>query len=229
MSDAAVTPSSTTLRRIEQARVIAIVRGVALENTRPVLSALRDGGIAAVEIALNSEDALAAVRVASEEYGDAFVVGAGTALDSETARSAILAGADYLLSPVTSAEVIETCCRYSKLAVPGVFSPTEALQAQELGCPLVKVFPAAVLGPEYLEVLRDSLPQVHLMPVGGIALHNVDAFFDAGALAVGVGSQLVNPRWVAAGELHRITETARSFARKPRERLPSGLSAELMG
>lgn len=209
-----MTASRSILRRIERARVIAIVRGVALESIRSVLSALRDGGISAVEIALNSEDALPAIRVASEEYADAFAIGAGTALDPKTAVSAILAGADYLLSPVTSADVIETCCRYSKLAVPGICSPTEALQAHELGCPLVKVFPAAVLGPQYLRELRSELPRVDLMPVGGITLHNLDAFLDSGALAVGVGSQLVNPRWVAAGEFNRVAEAARSFVQR---------------
>ena len=164
---------------------------------------------------MNSEGALDAIELASEEFSDRFVVGAGTVLDSISARSAILAGAEFLLSPVLSESVIETCHRYSKLAVPGVVSPFEVSQAQRLGC-VVKIFPATTFGPQYVQDIKQLFPGVHLMPVGGVSLDNVGLFMSSGAAAVGVGSQLVNMRWVSSGDFVRIAETAAAFCSRAR-------------
>ncbi len=211
MSDA-----NDILGRVLRSRVVAIIRGSRLGDVRSILSALSEGGVSAVEVAMNSEGALEAIEFAREEFSDRFVVGAGTALDSISARSAILAGAEFLLSPVLSESVIETCHRYSKLAVPGIVSPFEVSQAQRLGCRLVKIFPATAFGPQYVQDIQQLFPGVHLMPVGGVSLDNVGLFMSSGAAAVGVGSQLVNMRWVSSGDFVRIAETAAAFCSRAR-------------
>jgi 2-dehydro-3-deoxyphosphogluconate aldolase/(4S)-4-hydroxy-2-oxoglutarate aldolase len=204
------------LGRVLKSRVVAILRGFGLGEVRSILSALSDGGITAVEVALNSEGALDAIELARDEYSDRFVVGAGTVLDSASARSAILAGAEFLLSPVLSENVIETCHQYSKLAVPGVLSPFEVSEAQRLACPLVKVFPASVFGPQYVRDTKRLFPGVHLMPVGGVSLDNIGLFMSSGASAVGVGSQLVNRRWVSSGDFERIVGAAAELCSRAR-------------
>jgi 2-dehydro-3-deoxyphosphogluconate aldolase/(4S)-4-hydroxy-2-oxoglutarate aldolase len=138
-------------------------------------------------------------------------VGSGTVLDPETARAAILAGADFILSPTLSTKVIEVCHRYGKLAIPGVFTPTEILTAWEAGARLVKVFPARVLGPEFLKDVKGPLSQVELMPVGGVSKENAADFIHCGAHSLGIGSQLVNVSRVKQGQFGEIAEKAAEF------------------
>jgi 2-dehydro-3-deoxyphosphogluconate aldolase/(4S)-4-hydroxy-2-oxoglutarate aldolase len=142
------------------------------------------------------------------EFGTKMTVGAGTVLDSETARTAILAGADFILTPTLSTPVIELCNRYGKPAVPGALTPTEILTACEAGAQLVKVFPARVYGPEYLKDLKGPLSQIKLMPVGGVGLENAAEFIRCGAHSLGIGSQMVNYAQVREGRFEEITRTA---------------------
>jgi 2-dehydro-3-deoxyphosphogluconate aldolase/(4S)-4-hydroxy-2-oxoglutarate aldolase len=140
-----------------------------------------------------------------------FILGAGTILDSETARQALLAGARYIVSPVYRPEVVKLCHRYDAAAMPGCFTPTEILDAWETGADVVKVFPATALGPGFFKDVRGPLPQVKLMPTGGVSLANAGEWIKAGAVAIGVGTAMVESKAVASNDWAAITETARRF------------------
>ena len=139
------------------------------------------------------------------------MVGAGTVLVAETARAALLAGAEYIVAPTVNLEVIKLCQRYDKLVMPGAFTPTEVLMAWEAGADIVKVFPADVVGPAFFKALRGPLPQVKLMPTGGVDLNTAGEFLKAGAVCLGVGGQLVDPKAVAAGDFTAITKLAQQY------------------
>ena len=152
------------------------------------------------------------VEVNAREIGDLIVLGAGTVLDPETARVALLAGAEYLVAPIVNVEVIRLCRRYDKAVMPGAFTPTEVVTAWEAGADVVKVFPADVGGPGYLKALRGPLPQVRLMPTGGVDLTTAEAFLKAGACCLGIGGSLVEPKAIAAGDFVRIRDLAGQYA-----------------
>ena len=139
------------------------------------------------------------------------MLGAGTILDPETARAALLAGAEYLVAPTINLDVIRLCQRYDKLVMPGAFTPTEILSAWEAGADVVKVFPADVVGPAFFKAMRGPLPQIRLMPTGGVDLNTAASFLQAGACCLGIGSQLVEPRAVAERNFDRIRELARQY------------------
>ncbi len=174
--------------------------------------ALAEGGVTAAEITFTVPDAVEVIRQVRKALGDQVVLGAGTVLDPETARAALLAGAEYLVAPTVNPEVIRLCRRYDKVVMPGAFTPTEALTAWETGADVVKIFPADVGGPAYLKALRGPLPQIRLMPTGGVNLDTAEAFLKAGACCLGVGSQLVDPKAVARGDFDRIRELASQYA-----------------
>src|SRR5205807_3090223 len=132
-------------------------------------------------------------------------------LDGETARAALLAGAEFLVAPTVNLEVIRLCQRYDRLVMPGAFTPTEIVSAWEAGADIVKVFPAEVVGPAFFKALRGPLPQIRLMPTGGVDLTTAAAFLKAGACCLGIGGQLVEPRAVAEGNFDRIRELARQY------------------
>ncbi len=157
-------------------------------------------------------DALDVLRQVRRALGDRLLLGAGTVLDPETARAALLAGAEYLVAPTVNLDVIRLCQRYDKLVMPGAFTPTEILTAWEAGADIVKVFPADVLGPAFFKAMRGPLPQVRLMPTGGVDLDTATDFLRAGACCLGVGGQLVDPKLVAARDFDRIRDLARRYA-----------------
>ena len=138
-------------------------------------------------------------------------VGAGTVLDSETARIAILAGASFVVSPHTDERIIETCRRYSVPVMAGALTPTEVVRAWQAGADVVKIFPADTFGPAYLKALKGPLPQVRLMPTGGVMLETAAAFLAAGACALGAGSSLVEKAWIEGRDWNSITQRARAF------------------
>jgi 2-dehydro-3-deoxyphosphogluconate aldolase/(4S)-4-hydroxy-2-oxoglutarate aldolase len=201
-----------TLRRILDCGIVAVVRSESPEQLVAVVSALADGGVTAAEITFTVPDAVEVIRRVRKELGDRVVLGAGTVLDPETARAALLAGAEYLVAPTVNLDVIRLARRYDKAVMPGAFTPTEALSAWEAGADVVKIFPADVGGPAFLKALRGPLPQVRLMPTGGVDLTTAEAFLKAGACCLGVGSQLVEPAAVKAGKMERITELARAYS-----------------
>ncbi|WP_337174053.1 bifunctional 4-hydroxy-2-oxoglutarate aldolase/2-dehydro-3-deoxy-phosphogluconate aldolase [Paludisphaera sp.] len=206
-----------TLRRILDGGVVAVVRAESGEALVKVVEALADGGVTAAEITFTVPDALDVIRDARKTLGDAVALGAGTVLDPETARAAILAGAEYLVSPTVNPDVIRLARRYDKAVMPGAFSPTEILTAWEAGADVVKVFPADVGGPGYLKAIRGPLPQIRLMPTGGVDLDTATNFLRAGACCLGVGGTLVEPKAVAAGDFARIRDLASKFAAIVRE------------
>jgi 2-dehydro-3-deoxyphosphogluconate aldolase / (4S)-4-hydroxy-2-oxoglutarate aldolase len=191
--------------------VVAVIRSPESRQLIEVARALAEGGVNVVEITFSVPHVLEVIRQVSRELGDRVLVGAGTVLDPESARAAMLAGAEYIVAPTINRRVIRLCRRYEKLVIPGAFTPTEILTAWEAGADLVKVFPADVLGPAFFKAMNGPLPQIRLMPAGGIDLSNAGSFLKAGASCVGVGSQLVEPKAIADGSFERIKELARQY------------------
>ncbi|MFO0824272.1 MAG: bifunctional 4-hydroxy-2-oxoglutarate aldolase/2-dehydro-3-deoxy-phosphogluconate aldolase [Gemmataceae bacterium] len=163
------------------------------------------------EVTFTVPNALDVIRAAKQQLGDRVLLGAGTVLDTETARAALLAGAEFLVAPSLNVEVIKLCRRYDKLIMPGAFTPTEVVTAWEAGADIVKVFPADVVGPAFFKALRGPLPQVKLMPTGGVDLTTAGEFLKAGAVCLGVGSQMVDPKLVAARDFAKITALAKQY------------------
>lgn len=171
--------------------------------------ALKDGGIEAIEFTYTNLLAGDAVRATKDALGDDMLVGAGTVLDPETARAAILQGADFIVTPTTQPETIRLCNRYSVATIIGAFTPTEILTAWEAGASVVKVFPSSVGGPRYLKDVLGPLPHVKLIPTGGVSLDNAGEFIRAGAIGIAAGSNLVDAGTVARQEWNTLTERAR--------------------
>jgi 2-dehydro-3-deoxyphosphogluconate aldolase/(4S)-4-hydroxy-2-oxoglutarate aldolase len=199
------------LRRVLDCGIVAVVRSPDSQQLVEVCRALADGGVTVVEITMTVPDALQVLARVRQALGDRVLLGAGTILDAETARAALLTGAEYLVAPNLNLEVIRVCRRYSKLVMPGAFTPTEILTAWEAGADIVKVFPADVLGSAFIKAVRAPLPQVRLMPTGGVDLATAANFLKAGACCLGVGGQLVEPRAVAERNFDRIRELARQY------------------
>jgi 2-dehydro-3-deoxyphosphogluconate aldolase / (4S)-4-hydroxy-2-oxoglutarate aldolase len=200
-----------TYARIVENKIVAIIRGAHPSDVIQIIHALRDGGIHVVEITMNSPKVLSVLEAATDTFGDQVVIGAGTVLDAETARAAILAGAKFILSPTTDEETIKMTKRYGIISIPGALTPTEILRAYEYGGDIIKVFPAT-LGPRFIKDLRGPLPQIPLLPTGGIDLDNIAQFIEAGAVGCGIGSSLVNPRQEINEEsLKAITSKAKQF------------------
>src|SRR5438105_4647938 len=205
------------LRRVLDGGIVAVVRSPDAGRLVDVCRALADGGVTTVEITMSVPDALDVVRRVRNALGDRVVLGAGTILDPETARAAIFAGAEYIVAPTLNLDVIRLCRRYDKVVMPGAFTPTEILTAWEAGADVVKVFPADVVGPAFFKALRGPLPQIRLMPTGGVDLTTAAAFLKAGACCLGVGGQLVEPRAVAERNFDRIRDLARQYVAIVRE------------
>ena len=204
---------SEVLREILESGIVAVVRSPHSEQLVGVARSLVEGGVRAIEITMTVPDALEVIREVSRELGGQIRLGAGTVLDPETARAAILAGAEYVVAPTLNLDVIRVCRRYDKPVMPGAFTSTEVLAAWEAGADVVKVFPADVGGPNYLKALLAPLPHVRLMPTGGVDLDNAAAFLKAGACCLGVGSSLVDNHAVARGDFARIRDHAQKFVR----------------
>ncbi|MGD7010154.1 bifunctional 4-hydroxy-2-oxoglutarate aldolase/2-dehydro-3-deoxy-phosphogluconate aldolase [Metabacillus sp. 84] len=198
---------------IQQSGVVAVIRGANPETIIPIARALKEGGVTALEITMENPKAIKVIERLKGEFQDEVLVGAGTVLDPESARTAIMAGAKFIFSPTINPETIRMAKRYGVISVPGAMTPTEILAAYEAGADLVKVFPANVLGPDYLKAVAGPLPHIPLMPTGGIGLDNAEAFMRAGAAAVGAGSTLADGRMEAdAQSLIQLTDRARMFS-----------------
>lgn len=200
-----------TLSRILECGIVAVVRSETSQHLVKVARALAEGGVTAIEVTFTVPGAVDVIRQVREEMGDSIALGAGTVLDPETARAAILAGAEYIVAPTANQKVIRLCRRYGKAVIPGALTPTEVLSAWEAGADVVKIFPADVGGPAYLKALHGPLPQIRLMPTGGVDLTTAESFLKAGACCLGVGSALVEPKAVASGDFARIRQLAAQF------------------
>ena len=199
------------LQRVLDRGIVAIIRAPSSEQLVNVAKALYEGGIDVIEVTFTVPGALDILKQVRRELGDKILLGAGTVLDPETARMAILAGAEFIVTPVVGVEVIKTCKRYDKLVMPGAFTPTEVLTAWEAGADIVKIFPAEVGGPAHLKAIRGPLPQIRLMPTGGVTLDTLRDFVKAGACAVGLGSALVEAKAVQTGDMARIRDLAGQY------------------
>ena len=199
------------VQRIISCGVVAIVRMDDAAGLGQVAHAIREGGVDVIEFTMTTPGALDIIAKSSTEFGDSVLLGAGTVLDPETARAAILAGARFLVAPTLNLRVIELAHRYDVAVLPGTFTPTEMLTAWEAGADLLKVFPATALGPQYFKDVLAPLPYLRMVPTGGVSLENAADFIKAGAVAVAVGSNLVDRKAVKEGRWADLTATAKKF------------------
>jgi len=210
------------LQEIMENGVVAIIRGAKPENILPIAKALKDGGIKTLEITVETPKVLTLIEKVSDEFGDDLIVGAGTVLDPETARAAIMSGAKFIFSPTVKVETIRMAKRYGVISIPGALTTTEIVTAYEHGADIIKVFPANVFGPKYLKDIHGPLPHIPLMPTGGIDLTNVADYIKAGGVAVGIGSSLVNTKkMIDETYLKELESNASKFVlavRKAREK-----------
>jgi 2-dehydro-3-deoxyphosphogluconate aldolase/(4S)-4-hydroxy-2-oxoglutarate aldolase len=204
-----MTPRQRVTHAIEECGVVAVIRLKEPDKLRAVIDALADGGVRALEITMTVPRAIELIAEIAPTLPGEFLLGAGTVLDEATARSAIDAGAQFVVSPVFRTGLITATHARDVPMMPGCFSPTEILSAWDAGADVVKVFPATALGPGYFKDLRGPLPQIKLMPTGGVTADNAADWIRAGAVAVGVGSALLDPKAIAAGSMTTITNTAR--------------------
>jgi 2-dehydro-3-deoxyphosphogluconate aldolase / (4S)-4-hydroxy-2-oxoglutarate aldolase len=199
------------VKRIVDAGVVAVVRLSEASQLERVADAIKAGGVDAIEFTMTTPGALKIIEATADRFGDEVLLGAGTVLDSETARAAILAGAQFIVSPITDFPSIELCLRYGKVIMPGTLTPTEILRAWQAGADLIKVFPATAVGPRYFKDVLAPLPQVKLVPTGGVSAANAGEFIRNGAVAVAVGGELVNAKLVKEGRFDELTATAKSL------------------
>lgn len=197
------------LGAILQTKVVAVIRVKDAARLADVAAALGRGGIKALEITMTVPGAVEIIREMARSKAPGTLVGAGTVLDAGTATDVIAAGADFVVSPVCDMETIRACRDGGVLVAPGAFTPTEIVAAWRAGADIVKVFPATSLGPQFFRDLRGPLPQIRLMPTGGVTVENAREFLAAGAAAVGIGTALVEAKAVEAGDWAALEETAR--------------------
>jgi 2-dehydro-3-deoxyphosphogluconate aldolase/(4S)-4-hydroxy-2-oxoglutarate aldolase len=204
-------------RMISEA-LIPVIRVSSAKEAIDVADAIKEGGVSFLEITMTVQGAIDVIKELAQKYKDEIIMGAGTILDPETGRAALLAGAQFIVSPTLNLDLIQLAHRYSAVVIPGAMTPTEILTAWNAGADMVKVFPAAQLGgPEYLKAIRGPLPQILLVPTGGVNLQNAGAFIKAGATALGVGGELVDKKALKEKKFGVITENARAFLKAIRE------------
>ena len=199
------------LNALIESGVVAVIRTNNADELIGICRAMSEGGVVGVEITMTSPGAIEAIYGASKELRDKAIIGAGSVLDPETARAAMLAGADFIVGPVLNLGVIEICKRYGKIVIPGAFSPTEILTAWQAGADVVKIFPATKLGPSFIKDVLGPLPQVRLTPTGGVNLDNLGQFLRAGAVFVGVGTALVDKKLVAERDWAGLARLAAKY------------------
>ena len=200
------------LQRIHQAGMVAIVRADSAEDAQKLAQACIEGGIGTLEVAFTTPGTLDVIAGLRRQYGDQVLIGAGTVLDETTARMAILAGAQFIVSPGIDTATIRLCNRYQVASLPGAMTPSEILAALEAGADIVKVFPAEAFGPEYIKAVLAPLPQAPLMPTGGITLDNLEQWFKQGSVAVGIGGSLSAP--ARQGDYAAVCAKARAFVQR---------------
>jgi 2-dehydro-3-deoxyphosphogluconate aldolase/(4S)-4-hydroxy-2-oxoglutarate aldolase len=203
--------SISPLDFIYEKGVVAIMRANSSDQLLAAADAVKAGGVNAIEVTMTTPGAIDVVKQATAKYGDDVLFGVGSVLDPETARAAILAGAQFVVCPTLNLETIKMCKRYSIPVVPGAYTPTEALTAWEAGADMVKIFPASIGGPAIIKAIKGPLPQIKLVPVGGVNLNTTADFIRAGAEVVGVGGSLVNQKLLEAQEFDQIAENARRY------------------
>lgn len=199
------------LKSLREIGLVPVLRAESVDKALALAEAIAAGGVTVLEITMTVPGAIQVMRKLAEQRPD-ILIGAGTVLDAETARMCILEGAKFVVSPALNLGTIEMCHRYSITVLPGALTPTEIVTAWQAGADVVKVFPASAMGgAKYLTALKGPLPQVDLIPTGGVSLATAPEFLSAGAFALGVGSDLVDAKAMAAGKPEVVTETARKY------------------
>ena len=210
---------SDVSKRIREIGIIPVVRATTADDAMRAIDAIREGGIPVLEITMTVPGAVRVIEQVTSRFGDDVLVGAGTVLDAETAKACVSSGARFIVSPALNFETIAYCREHDVVVMPGALTPTEVVQAWNAGADFVKVFPAgAVGGPSYLKALKAPLPQIELVPTGGVSLKTAADFIKAGAAALGVGADLVDVK----AESSLITERAKQYVeivRQAREEL----------
>ncbi len=200
----------STLSQILEHKIIAIIRGAHTQDVVKIAEALYAGGILILEITMNSQEPLAVIKAVTDELGDKIVIGAGTVLDTESAKQAVSAGAKFILSPIVDLEVINIAKSLGVISIPGAFTATEIYKAYKNGADIIKVFPA--ISPSYIKDIAGPLPQIKLLPTGGINIENIKEYKKAGAAGFGIGSALVDTKKEINEEyLLQLTNKAQKF------------------
>jgi 2-dehydro-3-deoxyphosphogluconate aldolase/(4S)-4-hydroxy-2-oxoglutarate aldolase len=197
--------------------IIAVVRAQAAAQVLPLAEALIAGGVKAIEITMTTPNALAAIREAREKLGDRALIGVGTVLDADTARAAIAAGAEFVVTPICRTELVAIAHAADRPIMLGAYTPTEAQLAHEAGADFVKIFPADTLGAGYIKSLRAPLPHLRIVPTGGVDVENVADFLKAGCAALGVGSSLVSAKILQTADWPELTHRASAFVAAARQ------------
>ena len=201
-----------TIQTILDTKIVPIIRTDTAEQSLRAAEAVHRAGIDILEVTMTVPRAMKVIEKIADKFGDELILGAGTVLDAETARACMLAGAEFFVTPALNRGTIEMCNRYSKCVMSGALTPTEAVQAWEVGADMVKIFPVGALGgPSYIKALKAPLPHILMVPTGGVTLGNASAFLKAGASAVAVGSELVNRAALDSGDFGKIENAARAF------------------
>ena len=203
---------SKIMQHMHELGLVPVLRASSAEEAIQIADAILAGGVNVLEVTMTVPGAIRVIEQMANHHGDKLLIGAGTVLDAETARNCMLAGAQFIVSPALDVRTIELCRRYSVPVMPGALTPTEILTAWQAGADVVKVFPCSALGgAKYLKAVHGPLPQIQLIPTGGVSLSTAEEFLAAGAFALGVGSDLVDAKAVREGRIHTITENARKY------------------
>jgi 2-dehydro-3-deoxyphosphogluconate aldolase/(4S)-4-hydroxy-2-oxoglutarate aldolase len=199
------------LQLIRQTGIVAIMRANSSDQLISAAGAIQQGGVRVIEVTMTTPGALNVIAEAVKKFGQDVLFGAGSVLDPETARAAILAGAGFIVAPSLKVEVVTLCNRYSIPVMPGCYTPTEMLTAWEAGADMLKLFPAEVGGPNMVKAILAPFPQFEIVPVGGVELGNAAEFIKKGAAALGVGSSLINQKLLDSGDMGELTRRAAAF------------------
>lgn len=212
---------SKIIERILTPGIVAVIRADSSEQLMHVAGALCEGGVTGMEVTMTTPNALQVISDVTKKFGDKILMGVGTVLDPETARAAILAGAEFVVTPVTKPEIITLCNRYGRPIASGAYTPTEALLAHESGADFVKIFPADQLGPQYIKNILAPLPMLQIIPTGGVTVETAASFINAGCAALAAGSSLVSKEVLKTGDWKKLAATAAAFVeavKKAREK-----------
>ena len=200
------------IQRIHEIGLVPVLRATSAKEAMTIADAIIAGVVTVLEVTMTVPGAIQVIEQLAKHHGEKLLIGAGTVLDAETARSCLLAGAQFIVSPALDVRTIELCRRYSVPVMPGALTPTEVVTAWQAGADVVKVFPCSALGgAKYLKALHGPLPQIQLIPTGGVSLGTAEEFLSAGAFALGVGGDLVDAKAAAEGRTEVITENARKY------------------
>jgi len=201
------------INRLKETKIVAVIRAQKPKKALKITEAVKKGGIDIIEITMTVPGAIDVIKEIRTNYKkENLLLGAGSVLDAETARMCMLAGADFIVSPILDKNMITLCNRYQKIVVPGAMTPSEVHKSLEIGADIVKIFPASVVGTKMIKSIKGPIPQADLMPTGGINLNNIEEWIEAGSIAVGVGSGLTKP--AKNGNYDEITKRAKLFIEK---------------